>query len=98
MQRGGCAYIMSSVFNKILYVGVTSNLYKRVWEHKNKIHPTSFSAKYNCIILVYFKGFERIEEAIAEEKRIKAGNRKQKEKLIDEMNPAWKDLWNEIQP
>ena len=89
-------YIMSSPNKSTLYTGVTSDLQKRVFEHKNKIYPNSFTAKYNCIILVYYQHFERIEEAIAEEKRIKGCSRKYKEELINAMNDDWNDLWADI--
>ena len=87
---------MCSVNHSTLYTGVTSNIASRVYEHKNKIHPTSFTASYNCAILVYYRRFELIVEAIAEEKRIKGGNRKKKEDLIITMNPEWKDLYDDI--
>jgi putative endonuclease len=79
-----------------LYVGVTSNIASRVYEHKNKFYPASFSSIYNCVKLVYYRRFELIVEAIAEEKRIKGGSRKKKEDLINGMNPEWKDLYDEI--
>ena len=97
MQRGGIVYILSSPNRATLYVGVTSNLFKRIAEHKSKIYPNSFSSRYNCFMLVYYKGFDRIEEAIAEEKRIKGGNRQQKEKLIDDFNSKWNDLSDSIE-
>ena len=73
-----------------------ADLKRRVYEHKTKYNPESFTAKYGCNLLVYYQGFHRIEEAIAEEKRIKGGNRKNKLKLIETMNPEWNDLWAEI--
>ena len=97
MYKGGAVYILSSVSKRVLYVGVTSNLKGRIWEHKDKKYPTTFSARYNCILLVYFKYYDSIEEAITEEKRIKAGNREQKEALINSINPLWKDLYNELE-
>jgi putative endonuclease len=97
MYKGGAVYILSSVSKRVLYVGVTSDLKGRIWEHKDKNYPTSFSARYNCILLVYFKYYYSIEEAITEEKRIKAGNREQKEALINSINPLWKDLYNELE-
>ena len=97
MQRGGYVYIMASPNKGVLYVGVTADLYKRVYDHRHKFHPDSFTAKYNCVTLVYYSGFDRIEEAIAEEKRIKAGKRKQKEELIETMNKDWNDLWDNVQ-
>ena len=96
MQRGGVVYILSSPNGTTLYVGVTSDLYKRMVEHREKVNPNSFTAKYNCITLVYYAAFDRIEEAIAEEKRIKGGSRKQKEELINNMNAEWRDLWEDV--
>ena len=89
-------YIMSSENRSTLYVGVTSDLDARVSKHKHKFFPNSFSAKYNCVKLVYYKWFDTITEAIAEEKRIKAGSRNKKERLINGMNPKWRDLYGEI--
>lgn len=95
-MRGGALYIMASKRNGTLYVGVTSDLKRRIFEHKTMYNPESFTAKYNCKFLVYYNTFSRIEEAIVEEKRIKGGNRKSKLKLIESINPEWKDLWEEI--
>ena len=97
MKRGGAVYIMTNKRNGTLYVGVTSDLKNRVWQHRTNFYPESFTAKYECLILVYYLGFDRIEEAIAEEKRIKGGNRTAKLKLIEEKNPQWNDLWAEIE-
>ena len=96
MERGGHVYIMTNKRHTVLYTGVTSNLASRVWEHKNKVYPTSFTAKYNCDILVYYRVFSTIEEAIAAEKAIKGGSRLSKLKLIDVANPTWKDLYEEV--
>ncbi len=96
MKRGGTVYIMTNKRNGTLYTGVTADLRRRVYEHKIKDNPESFTAKYNCTILVFYQSFLRIEEAIAEEKRIKNSNRKNKLKLIESMNPKWNDLWEEI--
>ncbi len=96
MSRGGAVYIMASKPNGTLYIGVTSDLRRRVYEHKTKYNPKSFTAKYGCKVLVYFQCFQRIEEAIAEEKRVKGGNRKNKLKLIERLNPEWNDLWDEV--
>jgi putative endonuclease len=87
---------MCSLNNSTLYVGVTSNLPSRVTQHKQKIHPTSFTARYNCIKLVYYKWFDTIIEAIIEEKRLKGGSRKKKEILINSVNPGWRDLYDDI--
>lgn len=96
MPKGGCVYIMCSLNNSTLYTGVTSELIVRVQQHKNKEYPQCFTAKYNCTKLVYYKFFQTIEAAIEEEKRIKGGNRKQKEALINSINPQWNDLWEEV--
>ena len=96
MQRGGAVYIMTNKNNKVLYIGVTSNLVKRVYEHRTHAIPGSFTDKYNCTKLVWYQGFGRIEEAITEEKRLKGGSRQQKIDLINSSNHDWKDLWNEI--
>jgi putative endonuclease len=86
-------YILTNVLKSVLYTGVTSDLIRRVQEHKTKVYPDSFTARYNVIYLVYYRNFDSITEAIAEEKRIKAGSRKQKCGLISSINPEWKDLW-----
>lgn len=96
MTRGGAVYIMANKRNGTLYTGVTSNLKRHVFEHKTKVNPKSFTAKYNCQFLVYYEGFQHIGDAIAEEKRIKGGNRKNKLKLIETLNPDWNDLWEEV--
>ena len=96
MQQGGAVYILSSPNRGALYVGVTANLPSRIWEHRNKKYPDSFSAKYNCTLLVYYRLFDGFEEAIAEEKRIKGGSRAKKEALIHNMNPEWADLYESI--
>ena len=83
--------------NTVIYVGVTSLLRARIWKHKTKFYPKSFTAKYNCDKLVWYECFPTIQEAIDREKQLKAGSRKKKESLIFEKNPDWKDLWEEIQ-
>jgi putative endonuclease len=96
MKYGGVVYIMTNKRNGTLYTGVTSDLRRRVREHRTKADPDSFTAKYTCSMLVYYGAFPRIEDAITEEKRIKSSRRKAKIKLIETMNPQWKDLWEEI--
>ena len=96
MKYGGCVYILTNKYHTVLYTGVTSDLQKRLYQHETKEFNNSFTAKYNCNKLVYYENFIRIEEAIAEEKRIKGGNRAQKIKLIMSKNHAWRDLWEEI--
>lgn len=97
MKHGGCTHMITSKNNTVIYVGVTSALRARIWEHKTKFYPKSFTAKYNCEKIVWYECFAHIEEAIDREKQLKAGTRKRKEDLINEMNPEWKDLWEEIQ-
>ena len=96
MKYGGSVYILTNKYHTVLYTGVTSDLQKRIWQHKNKEFENSFTAKYNCDKLVYYENFLRIEEAIAREKQIKAGSRKTKEALINTSNAEWKDLWEVI--
>ena len=96
MERGGAVYILTNKYNKVLYTGVTSDLNVRLYEHRTKKYPHSFTAKYNCHKLVYYKGYYSIEEAIAEEKRIKAGSRKKKVELIESINQKWNDLSDEL--
>jgi putative endonuclease len=86
-------YFMSNSNHTVIYIGVTSDLTKRVYEHKSKKYQ-GFTSKYNCTQLVYYEEFSRIEDAIIREKQLKAGNRKRKEALIQENNPDWKDLSN----
>jgi|WetSurMetagenome_2_1015567.scaffolds.fasta_scaffold90342_3 putative endonuclease len=88
----GFVYIMTNNYNYVLYTGVTSDLKKRVLQHKSKKHPASFSAKYNTCKLVYFEIYETIGESILREKKIKGGSRNKKIALINKTNPEWKDL------
>lgn len=98
MKRGGAVYIMTNATRSTLYVGVTSDLKRRVWEHKNFFYPESFTAKYKLTsLVVYYEGFHRIEEVIGREKQIKAGSRKQKKDLVKGLNPKWKDLYEEVE-
>ena len=78
MQRGGCVYIMTNKNNTILYTSVTSDLISRIQQHISKIHFSSFTARYNIQKLVYYCFYPTIEEAITEEKRIKAGSGERK--------------------
>ena len=95
-QRGGCVYIMTNKMHTVLYTGVTSDIIGRIWEHKNKIHPNSFTAKYNCNKLVYYYFYSTIEEAISAEKAIKGGSRLDKIKLVNSLNSEWKDLYDRL--
>jgi len=95
MQKSGYIYILTNKNNTTLYIGVTSDLIKRVWEHKNKF-VEGFSKKYNLTKLVYYQNCENIESAILREKQLKAGSRAKKEKLINSINLEWRDLYDEI--
>ena len=84
-------YFLTNKNKTVIYIGVTSNLLKRVYQHKTKSYK-GFTQKYNCDILVYFEEFEDINQAISREKQLKSGNRKRKEELINLENPNWNDL------
>ena len=84
-------YIMTNVGNTVLYTGVTNDLRRRVAEHKNG-KGSKFTGKYNVTKLVFYESFGRIQDAIAAEKKIKAGSRSKKVKLIESVNPQWLDL------
>ncbi len=88
-----CVYIMSSL-SRTLYTGVTNQLERRVREHKRG-KPGSFTARYHVNLLVYVENFRQINEAIAREKEIKKLTRKEKIKLIESLNPEWRDLSDE---
>ena len=95
MSKKPAVYLMTNRANGTLYTGVTSDLPQRVWQHKNGI-TRGFCSKYNLTMLVYFEAFEDMYAAITREKQIKAGSRKAKVKLIEGMNPDWKDLYLQI--
>ena len=88
----GYVYIMASRKGGTLYTGVTADLARRVWEHRNKVRP-GFTSKYNVTRLVWFREYDDITEAIAEEKRIKRWRWQWKIELIEGSNPEWKDLY-----
>ncbi len=92
-DRKGYVYILFNQRNGTLYTGVTSFLKRRVYEHKTKLHPESFTARYSIDKLGYFEEYVSIKEAIEREKQIKAGSRASKIALIEGMNPEWKDLF-----
>ena len=94
-EKQGYIYLLSNKTNSVIYVGVTSDLVKRVYEHKQKF-VEGFTKKYNVTKLVYFESFSNIEDAIVREKQIKAGPRNKKLDLIKSKNPKFKDLYNEI--
>ena len=92
MVRGGTVYMITNTYHTVLYVGVTSDIPTRIYQHKTKEDPNSFASKYNCYKLVYFEDFQFIEEAIDREKQVKKYSRKKKEQLINGLNPNWEDL------
>ena len=87
-------YIMTNVGNAVLYTGVTNDLRRRVAEHKNR-RGSKFTSRYNVTELVFYEAFGRIQDAIAAEKKIKAGSRAKKVKLIESANPQWHDLYEQ---
>jgi putative endonuclease len=93
MERGGTVYILTNKRHTVLYTGVTADLLSRISEHLHRENSYSFTAKYNCVKLVYYCFYSTIDEAIAEEKRIKGGSRNDKLRLINTTNPEWKDLY-----
>ncbi len=95
-MKQGFIYIVTNKYNNTLYVGVTSNMPKRILEHIEKRYENSFSARYNLNKLVYYEQFQMIGDAIAREKQLKAGSRATKLNLIKEFNPLWNDLFDEI--
>ena len=90
LEKRYCVYIMSNV-SKMLYVGVTNDLEKRVLQHKSKLIP-GYAQKYNLFKLVYFESFGDIRDAIRREKQIKGWLRTKKVALIESVNPHWRDL------
>jgi putative endonuclease len=94
-QRGGFVYIMTNQRHSVLYTGVTNNLKRRVWEHKEK-PVEGFTQKYRVNKLVYYEVADDIRSAIAREKQLKGGSRQKKIDLVNEMNPEWRDLYDEL--
>lgn len=95
MNRQPAVYILASRRNGTLYVGVTSNLVKRVWEHKNNM-VEGFTKRYGVHQLVWYEVHDNIQSAIQREKRLKEWKRKWKVELIKSMNPNWEDLFDII--
>jgi putative endonuclease len=93
MKRQPCVYILASRRNGTLYTGVTSNLPKRVWEHRTGVER-GFTARYGCKMLVWYELHSTMLNAIIREKQLKAGSRKKKLTLIEAMNPTWRDLYD----
>jgi len=95
INKQPCVYILSSKRNGTLYVGVTSDVVKRGWEHRNGL-VEGFANTYSVHRLVYFEMHENMLAAIAREKQIKKWNRAWKVRQIEQSNPDWRDLWPEI--
>ena len=95
-MKPGFIYIVTNKYNNTFYIGVTSNLPKRILEHIEKRYENSFSARYNLNKLVYYEQFQMIGDAIAREKQLKGGSRANKIALIQSINPNWNDLFEEI--
>ena len=96
MKTGGCVYIMTNKRNGTLYIGSTSDIIGRVFEHKTKVYPKSFTAKYNLDKLVYVEWYDSLENMVARERQLKRWNRSWKIRLIIQQNPNWKDLYDDI--
>jgi putative endonuclease len=90
-----CVYIMASKRNGTPYTGVTANLPRRAFEHREGL-VAGFTAKYGCKLLVWYELHERMYDAIVREKQIKAGSRAKKLALIEVLNPLWRDLYEEL--
>jgi putative endonuclease len=95
MQKQPAVYLLSNKPDGILFIGVTSDLPKRIWEHKNKV-VKGFPEKYNLTKLVYLELYEDMAQAIAREKQLKAGSRSSKIELIESLKPNWVDLFKDI--
>ena len=93
-DRQYCVYIMTNAHNTTLYTGVTNILQRRVLEHREG-EGSSFTKRYNLTKLIYFECGNDVETAIFREKQIKAGSRQKKIDLVNQMNPEWKDLYEE---
>ena len=95
MKNQSHIYFLSNAHNTVLYVGVTNDIVRRIAEHKAKINK-GFTYKYNCDKLVYFETFRLLTDAISREKQLKNWKREWKNKLVEGLNPEWKDLSEEI--
>lgn len=95
MEQQSYIYILTNSHNTTFYIGVTNDLVRRVYEHKNKL-VKGFSSKYNLSKLVYYEVSSDIEQAILREKQLKGGSRQRKKDLIDNFNSDWEDLYDKI--
>jgi len=90
-------YILSNKRNGTLYIGVTNSLFTRTFQHKLKEDLSSFTAKYNISKLVYYESYQFVQDAIQREKELKKWNRQWKIELIEKENPAWRDLFYDME-
>ena len=95
MNKQYFVYIMTNPKNTVLYTGVTSDLRKRIYEHKEKL-VEGFTKKYNIVKLVYYEVLENSYSAVSREKQIKGGSRQKKSDLISSLNPKWDDLYDRL--
>jgi putative endonuclease len=95
MDKAFYVYILAKGRNSTFYVGVTSNLVKRVWEHRSGVVP-GFTKRYGVKTLVYYEVHTNAQAAILREKRLKKWNRLWKMRIIEEMNPDWRDLYEDL--
>ena len=86
-------YMMTNKYHNVLYTGITNDLIRRVYEHRNHLLQDSFTAKYNIEKLVYFEATDDVKSAIEREKQIKSWNRKRKNALVETQNPTWEDQY-----
>ena len=95
MKKLYCVYIITNKNNTVLYTGVTSDLKRRVYQHKEKL-ADGFTKKYNVVKLVYYEVFRDVKNAILREKQLKGGSRAKKIALVEKLNPKWKDLYGDL--
>jgi putative endonuclease len=94
-SKTGYVYIMTNKNNTVLYTGVTSDLQKRVWQHREEL-VEGFTKRYNVVKLVYYERCPNMLSAIAREKQLKGGSRQKKVDLINGLNPEWRDLYEDL--
>jgi putative endonuclease len=91
-------YILANVTNTAIYIGVTNDLVRRMYEHRHEMDAGSYTAKYHIHKLVYYEYTTDVRSAIEREKQLKGWNRARKNKLVNSRNPNWEDLYDSIQP
>jgi putative endonuclease len=97
MEKHGFVYIMASARNGTLYLGVTSDLPKRIWEHRNGV-VEGFTRKHNCKLLVWYEAYESLDAARLRERQMKEWKRAWKIREIEGLNPTWEDLFHRLAP